>query len=202
MSCKCPQNKNVAGSCHETQNSWGCVPSPFLFLSKSLRKNIILSFGILGIFPSEVGGRIFFGQGHNFESPLVSCSDRSPACCHSGHPSLHSGFCQRQVYDSVFLAFYCSQPWCLFSIITQWWSNPLILKIEEEKEIYKNISIFFLPLTAQEKWAHALKLIVSMPKSELRIVPPRVWNNFSRNYSKVVLTLFEKCLINRIIFVY
>lgn len=34
--------------------------------------------------------------------------------------------------------------------------------------------------TAQEKGAHALGLIVSLPKLESRIVPPRVWENLSQ----------------------
>jgi hypothetical protein len=49
--------------------------------------------------------------------PPISCSDRSPACCHSGLLSVHLAFCWRQDPDSLFRAFYCSQPWCLLRIL-------------------------------------------------------------------------------------
>lgn len=114
-------------------------------LSRSPRSNTVFFFWVLRLKPSEVGGIIFSGQGRNFEIPLISCSDRSPACCHSGHPSIHSEFCQRQVPDSVFWAFDYSQHCVFAQDLPQQWSNPPILRVEEKEEIHKNISSFLSP---------------------------------------------------------
>lgn len=136
-----------------------------------------------------MGGRIFSRQVCNSGIPLISCSDRSLACCHAGHPSIHSGFCQREVPDSVFGGFYCLQP-CVFAqclhLAVKQPSHPK--NSRGERDLQKNISRFPMSFTAQEKRARALNLIISTLKLEPRIVPPRVWNHPSH------VIMFKLCL--------
>lgn len=109
-------------------------------------------------------------------------------------------FCQRVVPDSVFRAFYCYQSCVFAQYIHPVVKQPSHPKNKREDDLQKYIKIFF-PFTAQGKRLHALNPIVSTFKLESRIMPPRVWNHPSPcNYFQVVLTWFEKYLINRITF--
>lgn len=143
-----------------------------------------------------MGGRIFSGQSHDFRTPLISCSDRSPPCCHSGHPCIRSGFARERCLTQFSGLFIVSQP-CVFAQFLHPAVNLPILKIEEEREIYKNISRFLSPSQPSFKsnCLHTQIRIKNRASACLESPLPC-------NYFQVVLTWFEKCLKSRIIFMY
>ena len=122
----------------------------------------------------EMGGKIFSGQGQDFGSPLISCSDRSPACCHSGPHLFIQDFARGRCLTPF------SGPFPNLYVCSDLYpagkppSHPKNKRGEEDLQKYIKISS---PFTAREKWAHALDLVVSTLKWEWRIVPPRVWNH-------------------------